>query len=67
MCQVDKCPGWAGRPGLLWVADRGSLISPGVAGRGVLVTVGDPRDTANPAQKWRLHPPSPLRHATCTK
>ena len=31
----DKCPGRAGRPGWLGVAGRGSLISPGVEGRGL--------------------------------
>ena len=36
--------GWAGRPGSLWVAGRGSLISPGVAGRGAGSAI--PRDGA---------------------
>ena len=38
---VRRCnPGWAGRPGSLGFAGRGSLISPGVAGRGA--RDGDP-------------------------
>ena len=41
---VKRCdPGGAGRPGLLGVAGRGSLISPDVAGRGS--RVGDPPAT----------------------
>ena len=47
----DKCPGRAGRPGSLGVAGRGSLISPGVAGRGA--RVGDP---PRPCQPWRSDP-----------
>ena len=45
---MRRCdPGWAGRPGSLGVAGRGSLISPGVAGRGA--RVGDP---PRPCQPW---------------
>ena len=44
---VRRCdPGWAGRPGSLGVAGRGSLISPGVAGRGA--RVGDPPRPCQP-------------------
>ena len=45
---VRRCdPGWAGRPGSLGVAGRGSLISPGVAGR--RARIGDP---PRPCQPW---------------
>ena len=47
--------GWAGRPKSLGVAGRGSLISPGVAGRGA--RVGDPERLANPDSEMC----SPLR------
>ena len=51
------CPDRAGRPGSLGIAGRGSLISPGVVGRGA--RVGDPvnpahADTPNPHHKKML-------------
>ena len=46
--------GWAGRPGSLRVAGRGSLISPGVAGRGA--RVGDSSRPCQPCQMGHLPP-----------
>ena len=43
------CPGRTGRPGSLGVAGRGSLILPGVAGRGAQPGSVTHRDPANPA------------------
>ena len=46
---VRRCdPGWAERPGSLGVAGLGSLILPGVAGRGA--RVGDPPRPCQPCR-----------------